>query len=258
VVLEGRPRDAPTALAADSAAPDPRPLSPARRGPAPPASFFGVGAPEALLVGVVAVGVFGPKGLAEAVKAVGATLRTFQPTLRELASVSSDLRNTLEEQIGLDEIRAEFQGIGAPPPARAAARVEEAAAAVVEGEGEGAPAATLSETVAALEAGGEGGDADSDADALPLFAEGDIEAMRAASSEAAWGGSMPRTLSAADGAPAVAVQGAALDAALARAAAGAASDADLEAELARRKASLRELSLADLEAELQRRRERGG
>ncbi len=29
------------------------------------ASFFGVGAPEALLVGVVALIVFGPKGLAE-------------------------------------------------------------------------------------------------------------------------------------------------------------------------------------------------
>jgi hypothetical protein len=29
------------------------------------ASFFGVGAPEALLVGVVALVVFGPKGLAE-------------------------------------------------------------------------------------------------------------------------------------------------------------------------------------------------
>ena len=56
----------------------------------PPSAFFGVGAPEAILVGVVALLVFGPKGLAEAVKAVGATLRAFQPTIRELASVSSD------------------------------------------------------------------------------------------------------------------------------------------------------------------------
>lgn len=34
------------------------------------ASFFGVGAPEALLVGVVALVVFGPRGLAE-VKSLG-------------------------------------------------------------------------------------------------------------------------------------------------------------------------------------------
>lgn len=36
-----------------------------RRGPAVQASFFGVGAPEAILVGVVALVVFGPKGLAQ-------------------------------------------------------------------------------------------------------------------------------------------------------------------------------------------------
>jgi hypothetical protein len=34
----------------------------------PQMSFLGVGAPEALLVGVVALIVFGPKGLAEAAK----------------------------------------------------------------------------------------------------------------------------------------------------------------------------------------------
>ncbi len=103
------------------------------------ASFFGVGAPEALLVGVVALIVFGPKGLAEvcpapaarppsacrpradacavphqAVKSLGKTLKTFQPTIRELASVSSDLKNTLEEQIGLDDIRAEFRNSTVP------------------------------------------------------------------------------------------------------------------------------------------------
>ncbi|KAK9835152.1 hypothetical protein WJX81_001635 [Elliptochloris bilobata] len=78
------------------------------------ASFFGVGAPEALMVGVVALIVFGPKGLAEAVKSLGKTLKTFQPTIRELASVSSDLKNTLEEQIGLDDIRAEFRNSTAP------------------------------------------------------------------------------------------------------------------------------------------------
>ena len=114
----------------------------------PQASFLGVGAPEALLVGVVALIVFGPKGLAEvwcvqtllimtcflsdlgllstaglqAAKSLGKTVRSFQPTLKELASVSSELKSTLEEQIGLDEIRQEFrqgpdraQGLNAAP-----------------------------------------------------------------------------------------------------------------------------------------------
>ena len=50
----------------------------------------------------------------QAVKSLGKTLKAFQPTIRELASVSSDLKNTLEEQIGLDDIRAEFRNSTAP------------------------------------------------------------------------------------------------------------------------------------------------
>ncbi|KAJ0234998.1 Sec-independent protein translocase protein TATB [Hirschfeldia incana] len=68
------------------------------------ASLFGVGAPEALVIGVVALLVFGPKGLAEVARTVGKTLRTFQPTIRELQDVSRDFKSTLEREIGLDEI----------------------------------------------------------------------------------------------------------------------------------------------------------
>ena len=39
-------------------------------------ALFGVGAPEAVLVGVVALVVFGPKGLAEASPRCGATCRS--------------------------------------------------------------------------------------------------------------------------------------------------------------------------------------
>ena len=53
------------------------------------ASIFGVGAPEAILVGVVALLVFGPKGLAQAARGLGQTLRAFQPTIRELTQVCS-------------------------------------------------------------------------------------------------------------------------------------------------------------------------
>lgn len=76
-------------------------------------SFLGVGAPEALLVGVVALVVFGPKGLADAAKSLGKTLRAFQPTIREVVAVSQDLKGTLEQELGLDELK---QAARVPPP----------------------------------------------------------------------------------------------------------------------------------------------
>ncbi|KAF4356494.1 sec-independent protein translocase protein TATB, chloroplastic [Cannabis sativa] len=68
------------------------------------ASLFGVGAPEALVIGVVALLVFGPKGLAEVARSLGKTLRAFQPTIKELQEVSREFKSTLEKEIGLDEI----------------------------------------------------------------------------------------------------------------------------------------------------------
>ncbi|KAL5994397.1 hypothetical protein ACLOJK_024447 [Asimina triloba] len=68
------------------------------------ASLFGVGAPEALVIGVVALLVFGPKGLAEVARNLGKTLRAFQPTIRELQEVSRGFKDSLEREIGLDEI----------------------------------------------------------------------------------------------------------------------------------------------------------
>ena len=64
-----------------------------------------MGAPEALVIGVVALLVFGPKGLAEIAKQLGSTLRAFQPTIRELQEVSREFKETLEDEIGLDDIR---------------------------------------------------------------------------------------------------------------------------------------------------------
>ncbi|KAJ7543354.1 hypothetical protein O6H91_09G034400 [Diphasiastrum complanatum] len=48
------------------------------------ASLLGVGAPEVLVIAVVALLVFGPKGLAEVARTLGKSLRAFQPTIREL------------------------------------------------------------------------------------------------------------------------------------------------------------------------------
>uniref|UniRef100_A0A2P2JEV4 Sec-independent protein translocase protein TATBic n=1 Tax=Rhizophora mucronata TaxID=61149 RepID=A0A2P2JEV4_RHIMU len=73
------------------------------------ASLFGVGAPEALVIGVVALLVFGPKGLAEVARNLGKTLRAFQPTIRELQEVSREFKNTLEREIGLDEMSSQKQ-----------------------------------------------------------------------------------------------------------------------------------------------------
>ncbi|KAK8599467.1 hypothetical protein V6N13_077388 [Hibiscus sabdariffa] len=67
------------------------------------ASLFGVGAPEALVIGVVALMVFGPKGLAEVARNLGKTLREFQPTIRELQEVTREFKSTLEREITLDE-----------------------------------------------------------------------------------------------------------------------------------------------------------
>ncbi|KAJ8623829.1 hypothetical protein MRB53_032359 [Persea americana] len=67
------------------------------------ASLFGVGAPEALVIGVVALLVFGPKGLAEVARNLGKTLRAFQPTIKELQEVSREFKTTLEREIGLDD-----------------------------------------------------------------------------------------------------------------------------------------------------------
>ncbi len=73
------------------------------------ASLFGVGAPEALVIGVVALLVFGPKGLAEVARNLGKTLREFQPTIRELQEVSKEFKINLEKEIGLDEISSSVQ-----------------------------------------------------------------------------------------------------------------------------------------------------
>ena len=78
------------------------------------ASLFGVGTPEVLVIGVVALLVFGPKGLADAAKSLGKTLRTFQPTIQELKEVSEEFKSTLEDEIGLDEFKSSMQS----PPSR--------------------------------------------------------------------------------------------------------------------------------------------
>ena len=133
-------------------------LTPHPRSPTPliqqiSASLFGVGAPEALVIGVVALLVFGPKGLAEIAKQLGSTLRAFQPTIRELQEVSREFKETLEDEIGLDEIR---NGTVPTPAPRAVAPAQ--------------PAPPV------------------DAAAVEQDEQQVTEAMKKAAAEAAWGG----------------------------------------------------------------------
>jgi len=66
-------------------------------------SLLGVGAPEVLVIGLVALVVFGPKGLADATKSFSQIFRTFQPTLQEIISISNDLNASFKNEIGLQE-----------------------------------------------------------------------------------------------------------------------------------------------------------
>jgi Sec-independent protein translocase protein TatA len=77
-------------------------------------AIFGVGAPEAILVGVVALVLFGPKGLAQAAKSFGQVVKSVAPTLKELTDISTDLKSTIEDEIGLSEIRDELQSTLSP------------------------------------------------------------------------------------------------------------------------------------------------
>lgn len=51
----------------------------------------------------------------QAAKSLGTSLRGFAPTIRELAGVSNELKQTLEQEIGLDEIRREWRDGSLPP-----------------------------------------------------------------------------------------------------------------------------------------------
>merc|ERR1712061_394945 len=64
-------------------------------------SFFGVGAPEALVVGILSLAVFGPKGLANSISSFGKIFRSFQPTIQEISTISTDLRSTFNREIGI-------------------------------------------------------------------------------------------------------------------------------------------------------------
>ncbi|KAF6259084.1 mttA/Hcf106 family-domain-containing protein [Scenedesmus sp. NREL 46B-D3] len=100
-------------------------------------SFLGVGAPEAILVAVVALVVFGPKGLADAAKSLGQTLRAFQPTIREVLRMAKQL----DPEIELKRAMSEQAAWGGQKPVASAADGSAAAAAAPEQQQQQAAAA---------------------------------------------------------------------------------------------------------------------
>jgi TatA/E family protein of Tat protein translocase len=181
------------------------------------ASFLGVGAPEAILVGVVALIVFGPKGLAQAAKSLGATLRAFQPTIRELTQVSNELKSTLEQEIGINEIRQEF---AKPPPVPTPLPKRDG----VDTDNDDLQGGGLSNVADSLTSSIKGA---KDASAASL--DPDIASKREEAAKMAWGGAAAMTGKAAGGIDGMSIE-------------------ELEAELQRRKASAnvpKELSSED-------------
>ncbi|KXZ43857.1 hypothetical protein GPECTOR_79g136 [Gonium pectorale] len=172
-------------------------------------SFLGVGAPEAILVAVVALVVFGPKGLADAARSLGSALRAFQPTIKEVVQVSQELKGTLEKELGIDELRD-----AARPTPRAAS---------------------------SLDADLNPGPAGPVPDVMAKVMDPEIEAKRAASAQMAWGAATSSAPAAAPEAPAAVAAPAPPVPPVAAAAPAAVKDIasmsmeELEAELARRR-----------------------
>lgn len=177
------------------------------------ASFFGVGAPEAVLVGLVALVIFGPQGLAEAAKTAGKTVRAFKPTFDELTSVSRDLRNTLDEELGINDIRNEFRGSNYTSPSRGTQQPD----------WDNLGTTPVASSKSAAEASGSQDSNQS---------QEDIDAMRARSANLAWG--KAQTAEQQDGAAGSKTDSKIADVSL----------DELQAELARRRAAKKDVSSA--------------
>ena len=176
----------------------------------------------------------------QAVKSLGATLKTFQPTIREVLGVTQDLRNTLEEQIGLDDIRRELRGASAPPswssqgsqgsqfkPTDSYQWEQDQRSSSNNGS-----SSSSSSSSKPTEPSANGHDAEpAQASSRPQAADKDLDSMRQQSAADAWGGQAPQKAPQPDSSTASsggqeALSGLTLE--------------DLEAELRRRKASKQE------------------
>lgn len=79
--------------------------------------FGSLGMPELIVIFVIALIIFGPRKLPELGKSLGKSIAEFK-------KASNELRNTLEEEIRLEEQRTDAAKTAPPPPAATPPHVE--------------------------------------------------------------------------------------------------------------------------------------
>lgn len=141
---------------------------------------------------------------AQAAKSAAALVRSFQPAIQEFTQASSELRSSLSDELGLDELQRDFQDLRrttsevtnwrAPPPPRRPPPESvngNGASETVPGftQGERDALSGISQRVAESEEA-PSGRADT---AAETEEDPDIERKRAASAALAWGGHAPAT-----------------------------------------------------------------
>jgi sec-independent protein translocase protein TatA len=87
--------------------------------------FGSIGMPEMIVIGVIALLIFGPRKLPELGKSLGKSIAEFK-------RASNELKNTLEDEIRSEELQAARKSAEVPPSAAATAAGDAAAAAHAE------------------------------------------------------------------------------------------------------------------------------
>jgi sec-independent protein translocase protein TatA len=78
--------------------------------------FGSIGMPEMIVIGIIALLIFGPRKLPELGKSLGKSIAEFK-------RASNELKNTLEDEIRSEEIQAARKSAEVPPSASLAAPV---------------------------------------------------------------------------------------------------------------------------------------
>jgi TatA/E family protein of Tat protein translocase len=89
--------------------------------------FGSIGMPEMIVIGIIALLIFGPRKLPELGKSLGKSIAEFK-------RASNELKNTLEDEIRSEEIQAARKSAEVPPSASIAAATPAAPAAPVHPE----------------------------------------------------------------------------------------------------------------------------
>lgn len=89
--------------------------------------FGSIGMPEMIVIGIIALLIFGPRKLPELGKSLGKSIAEFK-------RASNELKNTLEEEIKTEELQSARKSAEVPPSAVAASTPPSSAAAAAHPE----------------------------------------------------------------------------------------------------------------------------